>query len=406
MEAWTDTVSCAPAIPVQGAKLQVLGLAPLRERLGPRWERLSALVHSLIRKAIVRAQGPKDYFIRLDELSYAVTFCELSADETRLVCDAIAREVCELLFGNAVDEVMVRTVIASMALTPDASDGRQLEHEIERGGVEDIVSQDAARPMRFFSAGPLGEIERSWALLLDLKLKLAFLPLWDLRRRKSSALRAMPLDAEGRAVRHQALGVTTREIADIEIALLRAAIAYAARLNEAGSLCAVGADVGYETLCCYAARNRYIAALREIAPTPRNPLLLRIVEIPSGAPEGRLAELVAMLHRDHVRVATAFEQPAPHLETRLGADGIGGRLSQRHEQTSVPEMAERLMREAASQHAFALLEGLDQPADATIVRAAGVRFGEGACLGQFALDGRAPVPPLPLVASAEISSPG
>lgn len=396
MEAWTDTFHCAPALPVQGAKLQVLGLAPLRERLGPRWERLSALVHSLIRKAIVRAQGPRDYFIRLDELSYAVTFSDLSAGETKMVCDAIAREVCELLFGNAVDEVMVRTVVAAVAPGPQACDGRQIAQQIEQGGTPEIIAPDGARPLHFFSPGPLGEIERSWELLLDLKLRLAFLPLWDLRRRKSSALRAMPLDSEGAAVRHQALGVTTREIAAVEIALLRAAIGFAARLNEAGSLCAVGADVGYETLCCYGARNRYFAALGEALPTPRNPLLLRIVEIPPGAPEGRLAELVGMLHRDHVRVATAFEQPAPQLQTRLGADGIGGCLPRRHDQASVPEMAERLVREAAHQHAFALLEGLDAPSDLDIVRDAGVRFGEGAALGQFVLDGRAPLPPLPL----------
>ena len=61
---------------------------------------------------------------------------------------------------------------------------------------------------------------------------------------------------------------------------------------------------------------------------------------------------------------------------------------------------------ADSQHAFALLEGLGEPSDAVIARDAGVRFGEGACLGQFALDGRAPVPPLPLAALAEISSLG
>ena len=65
------------------------------------------------------------------------------------------------------------------------------------------------------------------------------------------------------------------------------------------------------------------------APTQRNPLLLWSVEVPPGAPEGRLAELVAMAHRDHVPAATAFEQPVPRLGMRLGADGIGGRIARR-----------------------------------------------------------------------------
>jgi hypothetical protein len=304
-----------------------------------------------------------------------------------------------------VDEISVRTVIASMSLGEGMPSGRQIEREIERGGVEAIISQEAAPARRVFSPGPLGTVERNWALLADLRLKLGFMPLWDLRRRRSSALRAMPLQIEGGGpVRHQALGVTTHEIAEVEIALLHAATAYAARLNEAGSLCAVSADVSYETLCCYTARGRYLAALREAALTPRNPLLLRIVEIPTGAPEGRLAEMISMLHRDHVRVATAFEQSSPRLELRLGADGIGGRLPPRLEDAMVLELSERLMREAASQRAFALLDGLEHATEVAIARDAGVRFGEGGALGHFVLDGREAVPPLPLAALADISA--
>ena len=62
---------------VSAAKLHVLGLGPLKKRLGPRWDRLSALVHRLVEKAIRRAQSPGDHCIVLDELSYAVTFGSL-----------------------------------------------------------------------------------------------------------------------------------------------------------------------------------------------------------------------------------------------------------------------------------------------------------------------------------------
>jgi len=85
------------------AKLHVLGIAPLKRRLGPRWERLSALVHRLVEKAIRSAQSPNDHCIILDELSYAVTFGELSIAESSRICATIAREVCEHLFGDQID---------------------------------------------------------------------------------------------------------------------------------------------------------------------------------------------------------------------------------------------------------------------------------------------------------------
>ena len=59
------------------AKLQVLGLAPLKHRLGPRWEKLSGLAYHL-EAAIGRVQGPYDHFIAVDELSYVVTFAIFS----------------------------------------------------------------------------------------------------------------------------------------------------------------------------------------------------------------------------------------------------------------------------------------------------------------------------------------
>src|SRR6202012_4245520 len=98
--------SDSPAIHVtpvtSGAKLQVLGLAPIKTRLGPKWDRLSNLVHKLFETAIARVQGPADVLVRVDELNYVLTLNALSVAEANVVCIGIAKEVCEHLFGNKI----------------------------------------------------------------------------------------------------------------------------------------------------------------------------------------------------------------------------------------------------------------------------------------------------------------
>ena len=85
---------------VPAAKLHVLQLEPIKAKLGPKWEKLSALVHTLFEKSLRRAQGPADHFLLVDEMSYVVTFHNLSLEEASLACASVAKEVCDLLFGD------------------------------------------------------------------------------------------------------------------------------------------------------------------------------------------------------------------------------------------------------------------------------------------------------------------
>src|SRR5581483_7953773 len=80
---------------IAAAKLHVLRLDPIKEKMGDRWERLSALVHKLFEKSLQQVQGPADRFLRLDDMSYVLSFHDLSVEEASLACAAIAKEVCE-----------------------------------------------------------------------------------------------------------------------------------------------------------------------------------------------------------------------------------------------------------------------------------------------------------------------
>ena len=173
---------------VPAGKIHVLGLAPLKHRLGPKWDRLTGLVHKLFETAINRTQGPRDNFVLLSELSFAVTFNGLSLSEANLACVAIAREVCQMLFGEQVDEISVRAIvgeITSASLADLVEAGPRIEAMLERCGAETVITQSvnsgsagpvvaASRPAPSPAPSALRHIENARALLAPHGLRLGF----------------------------------------------------------------------------------------------------------------------------------------------------------------------------------------------------------------------------------------
>jgi hypothetical protein len=108
---WDDFYTASASHAVSTAKLHILQLEPIKEKLGDRWSRLSDLVHKLFEKTLKHAQGQGDHFIQSGELSYIVTFRELAPEEAGLVCAAVAREVCKLLFGKPAQRYAFRYLL-------------------------------------------------------------------------------------------------------------------------------------------------------------------------------------------------------------------------------------------------------------------------------------------------------
>jgi hypothetical protein len=402
------------------AKVQVLGLAPLKRRLGTRWDKLSGLVHKLVETAIVRVQGAHDHFIAVDELSYVVTFSHLSAAETDLACLAIAKDVCRMLFGNEIDEVSVRSLVAAICVPvdPASSDwGKQIDAMLEETGVERVVTQSAHAGTRepvIAISGPvqaptmpvLQTIEDTRAAVGRLGLKLALFPVWELRKNSSNMLFLFPWSNLGRTqiVGRRALeGVTESLIADTEIMLLNAAAACAMRIREAEKVCAIGVGVSYATLSAFHTRIRYVTALQKIRVPQASPILLRIEQIPAGTPASRIAELLAMIRFPNLRLVLEFQtlSTMPDLDVLVGAAGYGGPIPPGASAELALSLSERLVQRASAQKGFAFVDRLDSAGHTSAAYSAGVRFGTGAGLSTWSLPGLDTVPdfPFPLAAN-------
>lgn len=357
-------------------------------------------MHRLTEKAIRAAQGPADHCILLDELSYAVTFNDLTLAEASRVTATVARDVCRHLFGSDIDEVSVRSIVAEIAVlgSIDAAEmGRRIEIQVEAKGVESIISHSvesgSSDPVVVVAGksaqGVLRAADRlklAHAHFAPYGLKLGLLPIWNLKRGTSNCLFLTPFSGDASGVipsgRLQRIGVTDAQMLELEIEQLMTASAFAEEMHAERRVCALGVGVSYYSLNGFRARIRYLTALQKAAFHAKNPLLLKIEQIPEGAPEGRVSELVAMLSRPHVRVTLEFENLAnvTAFDLRTGPIGVGGILSPHLDLATATQICQKLVYYAPARGLFVFMDHLDQPERVALAARENVAFGMGAAL--------------------------
>jgi hypothetical protein len=399
-------------IALPAAKLNLLQLEPIKARIGDRWPRMSLLVHSLFERALRREQGPQDHFTQLEELSYVVTFHDRSPAEAAAVCSAIAREVCERLFGEGVEDVSVRSVVGE--ITHDQLNaqvgGSAIADFLEQTGVEKIVTKSSAPPeeeceqaRRAVDARAPGHaVLEAHRFMEQLGRRLGFFPLWDLKKHSSSVLFLSPVGGKSESAPHAVNAsmllpqAGDGDLSKLELRLLRAAGEYAQRVHASQKVCAVGTGVSYDTLSSFSGRVRYITTLKEIHTTPICPLLLKIESIPQGVHLGRLNEIMNMVAVTNVRFMLEFSERIPELESRMGAAGIGAVLAEDCSAGRAEAILKSLPNRLLRQQAFGYVSGLNTPALARLAETHNLRFGLGAALSRHHYTGLETVPDFPV----------
>ena len=398
--------------PTSAAKLHVLNLGPIKERLGEKWPKLSGLVHKLFETALRDAQGPRDHFVLVDELAYVVTFHGLTFHEATVACTAVAQKVCEKLFGGTGTEVAVRALVGQLAedvLALQFQDGQHIAAHLELNAREILVRSDPSRkPPRVTRVTPGADdddwlpvetIRKARETMRGLGLEIGFFPIWELGKGKSSCLYASLYPRHGTpkvgCTRHM-LATFPAKVVDAEIAMLMTAHAYAHRLHQEGRVCALGAAVSFETLMGFHHRIRYITALKSLIIPPEGRMLIKIEDVPQGTPLGKLAEIIAMLALPNLRFIVQFRncQAVPdEVDIRLGAAGLGFALPHQYDPALAAIFMKRLVHAFSG---FVFVEGLDTPEQVAAAQASGVRFGTGQAVGRLVLSGEETLPSFPL----------
>ncbi|HUO98346.1 MAG TPA: hypothetical protein VMU01_06740 [Rhizomicrobium sp.] len=399
---------------VSAGKIHVLGLDPIKEKLGDKWKRLSGLVHKLFETAIKDAQSPSDQYVVLDELSYALVFHDLSFEEADRICASISTKVCKALFGEQIDEVSVRSVVSAIKNPPlkeDKLDIGWIEDVLERSGSETIYAQSvqssSKEPVAIVERNKLRpqpsgieQIKNAHDELGKCGLQLGFFPIWDLHRGTSSALSLKPF--RGSANQPRGIGrfpqLEGEPLIKMEIAVLNGANAYATRLAEANQICAVFVPVSYKMLSGFHARIRYITALQAVHARSSTPLVLQIDAIPSGTPAIRIGELSAMMRFPNTKVTLKFQslRAIPDFDFQLSVASLDGVMPADSNVSVVEKITSDFVRTASLQKVTTLIEELDTPESVSLARHCNVRFGIGTALSMRSFSGLEDIPKFPL----------
>lgn len=367
---------------VATAKLQVLNLEPIKLRLGEKWPRLSGLVHALFEKALKRTQGPLDGFMAVGELAYIATFHGRSPQEAALVCAAIGKDVCELLFGDGAGDIAVRNLVGAVAANQACLpiNGEGLADTLEWVGQETFVTKSRAS----VEAEHRPTLGKAAASLARKSYHTALFPIWDLQRKSSNFVALSPARKSGSQYKYMSFrrlncDAGDRTIADLEFSLLQEAGRYTFRLQEANKICAVAVGVSWDSLCAGPVRNRYVGILKEIPAALNCPLVIKIDEVPAGMQITRLVEIAAALNAGGARVLVEFQSDIriPDLDVKLGVAGVGTRLPPGCSAEKAREIIGMLNRRLVRQSAFAFIAGLDNRGLIELARESRIRFGMG-----------------------------
>lgn len=396
---------------ISAAKVHVLQLEPIKQRVGDRWPRLSLLVHKLVNTALEKAQGPGDHFAVVGELAYVATFRNLSQEEADAALGDIMQQVCEKLWGAGVQEISVRSVVGgvpSALMTAESCSADIIGETLEKVGSKTVVSVPRAptsprilpKQLVWNSPPRVGWIQHGHQLGEVLGIQFRFAPVWDLQEKRS---RLLALTMNGRLTGRQGLASliadsSLHQVVDVEIPLLFMTAALAQRMSAASQVASLMVGVSHDTVSHRETRTRYLRALQDVDVPVSCPILLRVEMIPDGAVLTRLAQIASMLVTTNVRVVLDFRnaRQLPPFDFRLPAAGISAMLPHPCDAELAAKVADKVVRRSLDQKCLSFLHGVDNAELAAIADKTGVKFATGKALESPEFTGLEAVPQFPM----------
>ncbi|CUW41090.1 protein of unknown function [Magnetospirillum sp. XM-1] len=322
--------------------MHIINLANVRADLlkQGRWERLESRIRTIISGIIRQHLDRVDMFIEVKGPAYIIVFAHLLPDHAAVKCAAIAREVEEKIMGvsRSLRGAKVGTAIARFTQNGlELVDGPDPDNELRHilgttlapvtevgangpGGLhpaarpsDAAVCDDVDIPASFGSRDPwiietAGEQEgraegAEWYYEADVlrvpELECRYLPMWHVRQHAVGTFHcipALPITRSQALVGEAVFEAAPKSlICDLNLRVLEIASQEIQSLRGRGGEALIGLPVHFETIASRKQRSRYLAACAALPEDIRNHLLVELIDLPEGAPDSRLCELVAWL---------------------------------------------------------------------------------------------------------------
>lgn len=284
---------------IEAAQIKVIGLDEIREAAGPRWPAMRQRVQTGSLNILQDQCGPDDVIIPAGD-GFLVMFAHGKPGDSHRRCRQMRESLLRFYLGED----------ALSTLQPEVK-----RHALSREGLTQLVATSMQSSPDQAASGTPNEIGVA-PLLVAGENPLAHLigPLTRSGDRNSRRLCYNPdfmLDGHN----HE-----REKYAELDIAVLDAAMRQLARTNGEGAAKVVGACVHSSTLQSRRSREAYLSWLADIDVAQRRRLFICIAEIERGAPLISISEWCYSLRSLVGRVCLEFH-PSDHAIGSIGASG-------------------------------------------------------------------------------------
>ena len=298
-------------------RIHLIGLEPIRARLGVRWPRLQDSIHLLASKVISQHLAPDDVFCRYGALDYLIAFAHLGPEAARLKSVAIAQSLYGHFLGDEdLDGIVIRSAVGRV-------DGSVV---FEERAVQDILGDMATGlgPLAVQPNPSLGLNRPGRAPHLDWQYR----PVLDRRHNVLSTWCCMPVaqsaagpPAEGYAVLGGDGGA--QRFAELDRMTLGHALADLDDLLANRFSVFVNAPVHFESLSSSRTRTGILDLLNGTDAMIRRFLVLEMYGVPGDISRTRLLDLAGML-RPFCRSILLAADPQAHGIVHARECGVHG----------------------------------------------------------------------------------
>ncbi|EWY40402.1 hypothetical protein N825_37170 [Skermanella stibiiresistens SB22] len=362
-------------------RIHLIGLEPIRARLGDRWTMLQDNIHLLASKVIAQHLGAGDVFCRYGTLDYLIAFSSLTPVAARLKSVVIAQALYSHFLGDTdLDGVVIRTAVGQV-------DGSVV---FEENSVNGLLTRFAQSLEPETSAQPIGLDAGSPSLAspsLASRIDWLYRPILDRRHAVISTWCCTPITRPTHGAFHERVqeGYATLgpdagadQIAELDRLTLSRAFGDLTDLLANRFSVFINAPIHFESLGNSRTRIGIRDLLQKTSDQLRRFLVLEMYGVPDDISRVRLLEMAGML-RPFCRSVLLAADPRAHgiiHAKECGIHGVGFDLS-----GGIPGELDRVCRMLERGGVRVALTGIKTTAQAETAAAAGVTYLGGPRIG-------------------------
>ncbi|MCW5730077.1 MAG: hypothetical protein KIT20_04920 [Alphaproteobacteria bacterium] len=322
------------AVPDRGAlstgRVHLLDIAPVRERLGERWETMSGRILVIAEGILKNYLGRRDLFSRVGETGFVLVFADLDPETGQVKCGLILKHILERLLGvgETPERLSVTTVVGER-------DGRLLTITVDALGAASGAAspgtpspdwQEMAPPRRAPAPSP-----RAAAASLHLPddLHFVYMPMWNCQYKAITTYLCLPRSSALSRVPHLGYailpgGVRSSVVPHLDLAVMHQALRDGEDMLRAGRKSIISVTVHARTLETAPVWEEYRAIAARLPEELRKLLVFELVGLDRGASKSRIGALTGALRPFCRRIFYRGAMDDEDFERLryLGIDGI------------------------------------------------------------------------------------